>query len=139
MSSGIYNRFKYNCFSGAIDVESPGDTVKCALLTSSHAFDADNNVWSDISANEVSGTGYVAGGETLIGMTVTQDDTNDLAKFDGDDVTWSSSTITARFAVLYNTTVSDNLIACFDFTTDKSSSNGNFTIEWHADGIITLS
>lgn len=135
MPSGIHNRFKANLMNKEVDLEV--DAVKVMLLDSNHVFNPDNNLVSEISANEVSGDGYTAGGQALAGKTVTQDDTNDKAKWDADDVIWADSTITARFAVIYD--ANNNLIACIDFGEDKSSSNGEFKIQWHADGIITLS
>jgi hypothetical protein len=120
-------------------VDMVNDTIKCALLTSSHSPDKDSNTWSQISSNEVSGTGYSAGGATLADKAVTQNDTTDKAVFDATDVTWSSSTITARYAVLYDTTVSDNLICCIDFGANYSSTNGNFTIQFDSAGVLTLS
>ncbi|MDP3789140.1 MAG: hypothetical protein Q8R48_01930 [Candidatus Omnitrophota bacterium] len=135
MASGIYNRFKANLMKKDIDLEV--DTIKVMLLSSSHAFNPDHNLVSQISANEITGTGYTAGGAALANKTVTQDDTNDKAKWDADDVSWQNSTITARFAVLYD--ANNNLIACIDFAEDKSSSSGEFKIQWHADGIVTLS
>lgn len=139
-ASGIHNKAKAQLMSAGINLTS--DTIKTALLTATHAFNADNNFWSDISANEVSGTGYTAGGATLASKTVTQDDTNDRAAFDAADVTWASSTITARYAAVYKdtgVTTTSALICCFDFATNQSSSNGDFTIQWHANGIFTLS
>lgn len=142
MASGIYNRFKYNLLIGRADLEDVSgegsDTIKCALLNSTHGFDVDHNYWSNISANQASGAGYTTGGATLANKNCAQDDTNNRASFDADDVTWSSSTITARYGVLYNLTKSNELIACFDFGQDYSSSNGNFTISWHANGILLL-
>jgi hypothetical protein len=115
------------------------DTIKCALLTNAHSFDTDHNEWGEISANEASGAGYTTGGAIISNLVVTQDNVNNKAVFDADDVTWSSSTITAKYAVLYDVTQGTNLIACFDFGSDYSSSNGNFTVQWNASGIITLS
>jgi len=117
-----------------VDLEA--DTIKVMLLNNSHAFTATHNVIGDVSANEVSGTGYTAGGATLAGKAVTQAATT---KWDATDTTWASSTITAYHAVIYDDTVAtDDLIASIDFGAAKSSSAGNFTIQWHADGIITL-
>ena len=140
MASGVYNRFKYNCMAGRTDLTGSGShTINCALLDSNHTFVADNNTWTAISANEASGAGYSAGGAILANKTVTQDDVNDRAAFDADDVTWGSSTVTARYAVLYdNTLIAKELVACFDFGQNYSSNNGNFTITWHANGIILL-
>ena len=140
MSSGIYNRFKANLMKGLVDLAGSGShAVYAALLTASHSFNADHNYWTTISGNETSGTAYVAGGSVLTTKTVTQDDSNDRGAFDADDVTWAASTITASFCVLYDNTLSTkDLIACFDFGSPQSSSSGNFTIQWHANGIILL-
>ena len=140
MASGVYNRFKKNLLAGLVDLGGSGShAIKVALLTSSHSFNADHNFWTTISGNETSGTGYSAGGEVLANKAVTQDDTDDEGVFDADDTTWSSSTITARFAVMYdNTLIDKDLICCFDFSSDKSSSSGNFTLQYAAEGIINI-
>lgn len=136
MASGIYERFKANLMEGDCDLATAGDVIKVALLTSSHAFTAAHNTWSQVSANEISGTGYTAGGATLASQTVTQAATT---KFDGDDTAWTSATFTAAHAVLYDDTLAgDDLICSFDFGGDQSVSVGTFTIQWHANGIITL-
>jgi len=141
MASGIFNQFKYNCLAGLVDLDGSGaHDIKVALLSSSYTFNADHSYWSDVSSYEVSGTGYTAGGQSLNNKSVTKDNANDKAVFDADDVTWSNSTITARYAVLYdNTLINKDLIACFDFGEDKSSSNGDFTIQWSANGILDIS
>ena len=135
MANIITNNFKEKLMEGAYNLTT--DTVKVALLTSSESPAAEDVTFSD--TNEVSGTGYTAGGATLANLTVTQDDTDDEGVFDADDVTWSTSTITARYAVIYNTTVSNEIMAYIDFTEDKSSSSADFKIEWNAEGIINLS
>ncbi len=91
--------------------------------------------------NQVTGTGYSAGGATLASKTVTQNNTNDRGVSDAADVTWSASTITARGAVVYKDTgtATTSLLICYkDFTTDKISSSGDL-ITWSADGIVYLS
>jgi len=92
---------------------------------------------ADVSANEVSGTGYTAGGAALAGLTIGAS-SNAKAYWDADDVTWSTATITARHCVLYNVTNGNKLICSFDFTEDKSSSGGDFKIQWSTSGIISL-
>lgn len=136
MASGIYNRLKYNLMKKIVDLGV--DTINVMLLTSSHAFNADHNVKADIDANEISGTGYTAGGESLANKTVTQDDTNDRAVFDADDMTWSSATFTARHAALNDVTATNNLLCSIDFGADKSVTAGTFTIQWASAGIIRL-
>ena len=142
MASGVYDRFKYNLFRGLADVGggSGAHQIYVALLTSSHVFVAANNTWAAVSANETSGTAYVAGGQILTGVTVTQNDGATQAVFTASNTTWAASTITAAFAVLYDhTLINKDLVCCFDFGGNQSSSNGNFTISWNGSGIITLS
>lgn len=140
MASGVYNRFKANLLKGYVDVDGSGSHVmNVALLDSNYTFNADHNIWTQISGDEVSGTGYTAGGQAIANTTATQDDTDDEGVFDGDDVTWSSSTITARFAIVYdNTLTNKDLVCAFDFGSDQSSSSGDFTIQWNAEGIINI-
>lgn len=135
MASGLYNAFKGDLMEKQVNLASGGDTIKVGLLDTNHSFSAANSVWGDVSANEVSGTGYTAGGATLASQTVT---TAATTKFDGTDSTWTTATFTAYHAVLYDNTNTDSLMCSFDFGGAKTVSAGTFTIQWHADGIITL-
>jgi hypothetical protein len=95
----------------------------------------------DVQFYEITGTGYTAGGVTLANQAVTQDNTDNEGVYDADDAVWSSSTLTARGAVIYKDTGTPStspLIAWLDFTTDKSSSNGTFQIVWNSEGIVNL-
>jgi hypothetical protein len=137
----IYNNFKFRQLGGQISLSA--DTIKAALMTSSFSGNIDSHsVWSDVSSNEVAATGgYVAGGTALASKTLTQDNSNDLAYFDAADTTWAASTITARFLVLYKDTGvagTSALIGYYDFGSDKSSSSGNFTLQWAATGILSI-
>lgn len=140
MSNQVYNSFKNNSMVGAINLSA--DTIKVALVTSAYVVDIDaHRFYSDITG-EVVGAGYTASGATLSGVTVTTDLTNDRSVFDASDVTWASSTITAAGAVIYKvngTPATSPLIGFIDFGGSKSSSNGDFVIQWNADGILTLS
>lgn len=134
MASGIYNRLKANLMNGEVDLE--GDTIKVALMDDNHGFSADDNIFGDVDTNEISGTGYTAGGEDLANKAVTQGSTTD---FDADDVDWTDATFTAYHAVLYDDTLTDDdLICSFDFGEGKEVSSGTFTIEWDSNGILTL-
>ena len=133
MASGIYNRLKANLMNKEVDLEA--DTIKVMLLDNSHSFSATDNVIGDVSTNEVSGTGYTAGGATLAGKAVTQAATT---KWDGTDSTWTTATFSAWHAVIYDTSVTDNLICSIDFGGEQQVTAGTFTIQWHTDGIITL-
>lgn len=141
MADTAYNRFKTNLLKGLVDFGGSGShIVNVALLTSSYTINADNNYFTGLQAlYETSGTGYSAGGSALANKSVTQDDTDDEGVFDADDVTWSTSTITARYAVLYDATLTTkDLICIFDFGSNQSSSAGNFTIQWASEGIINI-
>ncbi|MEM4720574.1 MAG: hypothetical protein QXT73_00755 [Candidatus Methanomethylicaceae archaeon] len=143
MPSVVYNILKQKLMTGDVRLDGSGSqTFKVALVTSSYTPDIDNHTsWANIT-NEVSGAGYTSGGATLSGLTVFRDLTNDKGVFDANDVVWTNSTITARGAVIYRSDPSDPtqrwLVCYFDFTTDKSSSSGDFTIQWNANGILNL-
>lgn len=134
MASGIYNRWFANLMNKEIDHEA--DTIKVMLLNNSHAFTATHNVIGDISANEISGTGYTAGGVTLAGKGVTQGPTT---KFDANDIEWTTATFSAWHAALYDDTIAtDDLMISIDFGGEKPVSVGTFRIQWHVNGIVTL-
>jgi hypothetical protein len=95
-----------------------------ALYTSSATLDASTTAYS--ATNEVSGTGYVAGGNSLTAVAPTSSGTTAFTDFN--DTTWSTATITARGALIYNSTQSNKAIAVLDFGADKTSTAGDFTI-----------
>ena len=132
----IYNNFKEQVMEGEFNLLT--DVIKVALVTG-YTPDIDTHTaWADVSANEESGTGYTAGGETLGSVTVTQDDTNDRGVFDGADVTWTGLDVgTPSHAIMYDDThASDLLIAYWEVTT--ASNGGDYTLQWNASGIILL-
>lgn len=102
-----------------------GDTFKLALYTNSASFTAATTAYT--AANEVSGSGYTAGGGTLTNVTPTSSGTTALTDFA--DLTFSSATITARGALIYNdSAVGDPTVLVLDFGSDRASTNGDFTI-----------
>ena len=104
---------------------SGGSTFKIALYTNSASFDASTTAYT--ATNEVSGTGYSAGGNTLTRVDPTTSGTTAFTDFA--DTTWSSSTITARGAMIYNDSASGNpAVVILDFGSDKTSTNGDFTV-----------
>src|SRR3990167_11065378 len=134
MASIIYNSFWTRQMNGnAIDLDT--DTIKVALMTSTYTPDQDAHDFFDDITNEVSGTGYSAGGATLASKTITEDDTNNGTVFDAADTSWTTSTITARYAVIYKSTGTAStsaLIALIDFGSNKTSDAGTFQITWNA-------
>lgn len=132
-----------NCLLKALnkEIDYDTDTIKVMLCTSAYTPDQDAHIYKSSVTNEVTGTGYTAGGATLASKTITYTGASNTITLDAADVTWSSSTITARYAVIYDSTGTDAtsaLIAYVDFGADVSSSGGNFTITWDAAGIATI-
>jgi len=100
------------------------DTIKIALYTSDATLGASTTAYS--STNEITGDGYTAGGLTLISPVISTDGTTGLADFA--DATWTEATITARGALIYNASKSNKALAVLDFGSDKTSTDGNFTV-----------
>ena len=142
MSSKLYGSFLVKALNKEVDFDS--DTIKVALLTNAYTPNQDtHDYFDDVVANEVAATGgYTSGGITLANKTITYDSGTNVIKLDADDVTWSASTITARYAVVYDASPASDatrpLIGYVDFGSDQSSSSGNFTITWDATGIVRI-
>ena len=126
----VCTSFKAALLGGEMDFSSDtSQTFKIALYTSSATLGASTTAYS--TTNEVSGTGYTAGGKTLpVASGVTSSGT--VAYVDFTDVTWSSSSIIARGALIYKSATGNPAVAVIDFGGDLESSSGNFTISWPA-------
>jgi hypothetical protein len=121
----ICNSFKQELLVGTHNfTASTGDTFKLALYTSSATLNGSTTAYS--ATNEASGTNYTAGGASLISATPVLSGSTAICDFS--DLTFSSVTITARGALIYNSSKSNKAVAVLDFGSDKSSSAGNFTI-----------
>lgn len=110
---------------------SSGHTFKIALFTSSATLGASTTDYS--TSDEVVGAGYTAGGNTLTNVNPTSSGTTAFTDFN--DTTWSTATITANGALIYNTTTdggsgTTNAVAVLAFGGDKTSTNGDFTIQF---------
>ena len=104
---------------------SGGSTFKLALYDNNASFTAATTAYT--TSNEVSGTGYTAGGDSLVRVDPTTSGSTAFTDFN--DLTFSSATITARGALIYNSSAAgDPSIVVLDFGGDKSSTNGDFTI-----------
>jgi len=113
---------------------STGNTFKLAMYTNSASFTAATTAYT--ATNEVSGTGYSAGGGTLTNVTPTTSGTTAFADFA--DLTFSTATITARGALIYNDTAAgDPSVVVLDFGADKTSTAGDFTIVFPTAGAST--
>lgn len=139
MASKIYGSLIAKAFNKEVDFDS--DVIKVALVKSTYTPDQDaHDYLDDVIANEVTGAGYTAGGQALASKTVTYDAANNVTVLDAADLTWAASTITARYAVVYDDSGATNaqkpLLGYVDFGSDQSSTNGNFTITWDSTGIF---
>ncbi len=125
ISTAMTTSFKSELMSALHDFDNPGgNTFKIALYTSSATLGASTTAYS--ATNEVTGTGYSAGGNTLTSVSPTTSGTT--AYVDFADTTWSNSTITANGALIYNANSSNAAVVTLAFGSDKSSSNGDFVI-----------
>lgn len=125
--SGNYmcTSFKRELLQGIHNFNSTGgNTFKLALYDNNATFNAATTDYT--ATNEVSGTGYSAGGGTLTNVNPSTSGTTAFTDFA--DLTFASSTITARGALIYNSTAGTNAVLVLDFGSDKSSTNGDFTI-----------
>jgi hypothetical protein len=106
-----------------------GSTFNLALYTSSASLGAGTTAYT--TSNEISGTGYTAKGASLTRVDPSNDGTTAITDFS--DLTFSSSTLTARGALIFNDSASgDPAVCALDFGGDKSSSSGDFTIQFPA-------
>ena len=143
MASAMYNEFKKKI--GTVDWGNASVDIRVMLVTSSYTVDIDTHLNLDdingLSVEVANGNGYTTGGKLTTGRAVTVDLANDWSKFDADDTVWATSTITARGAIVYLDTgvaSTSTLISFVDFVTDKSSSAGDFIVQWHADGVYRI-
>jgi hypothetical protein len=121
-------------------------TIKVALMRDTLTPNqVTQEFFADISSNQSTvsggGSGYTAGGATLTNKTFTPNPSAGTASFDADDVTWAitGGTITARYAVVYQDSgnpATSPIIAVFDFGSNRAATDGNFTLQWGANGII---
>lgn len=126
ITSAVCNSFKQELLGGIHDLDT--DVIKLALYTSAATLGATTTAYT--ASNEVVGAGYTAGGNTLSGAAISLD--GSVAIVDFSDTTWSSATITARGALIYNSSKSNKAIAVIDFGGDKTSTSGDFTVVFPA-------
>lgn len=126
-----YGNGLLNVVKGSIDIDT--DTFKIMLTTSAYTPDIDTHDFRNDVTNEVSGTGYTAGGVTLSGVSVTYDAASNQIRISWTDPTWSGSTITARTAVIYKSrggaSSADELLAYCTEASDITSTAGTFTVD----------
>ena len=135
MANTVMTSFKKELMEGVHDLATAGDTFKLALYTSSSTINsAATTIYT--TSDEVGNSGtYSAGGGTLAGQTVTTDGTTAICNFT--DLEFTSATITARYALIYNSTETNKALCVLDFSTDQVSTAGTFKIDFPASGAST--
>lgn len=123
ITTAVCNSYKQEVMQG---VHASADTYKIALYTSAATLDKTTAVYS--VTNEVVGTGYTAGGATLAGLNIAL--SGDTAVLDfTTDPSWPTASITARGALIYNSSKGNKAVAAFNFGSDITSTNGTFTAQ----------
>jgi len=131
ITQAMCTSFKQELLEGQHDFRTTGHTFYMALYTSSATLDATTTDYS--ATNEVSGTGYTAAGQALTNVNPTTSGTTAFTDFA--DETWTTATITARGAMIYNTTTgggtgTTDSVIILDFGGDKTSTAGDFTVQF---------
>ena len=134
ITQAICSTFKQEVLQGVHNfTASTGNTFKLALYTSSATLSSATTAYS--ATNETTGTGYTAGGGTLVNLGVSLSGTTAYLSFN--NYTWTSATISAAGALLYNSSASNKAVAVFSFGGTYSSTNGNFTVSFPANASST--
>tara|TARA_R110000744_G_scaffold10836_1_gene33422 strand:- start:119 stop:547 length:429 start_codon:yes stop_codon:yes gene_type:complete len=129
ISQAVCSSFKQELLEAEHDFTNGEHTFRIALYTSSATLGASTAAYT--TSNEISGTNYVAKGAALTNVTPTLSGTTGLTDFA--DLTWSSATITARGGLLFNDShASDSSVLVMDFGANKTSTSGDFTIQFPA-------
>ena len=132
ITQAMCTSFKSECFTEGHQMAT--DTIKIALYSSSASMDATTTAYS--TSNEISGTGYTAGGVALTSQTVATSGTT--AYFDAADPAWTSASFTANGALIYNSTNSDKAIVVLAFGGDFTVAGGTFKIVFPAAGASAI-
>lgn len=126
------------------EIDLDTDAIKLMLCSASYVPDQDGHRYKNQITNEVSAPGYTAGGNVVSSVVVNYDNTSNVLSFTASPVTWPTSTITARYAILYDSTPASDatrpLILYVDFGGNVSSTAATFTVAWDEAGIgaVTL-
>jgi hypothetical protein len=127
MANIVPDSFKQELFLATHNFStSAGNTFKLALYTTVSGFSASTTNY--ITTNEASGTGYTASGTTLVNSTVTVAQNISFVSFN--NATFSTATLTASCCLIYNSTQTNKAVVVLDFGGSKTSTNGDFTIQF---------
>lgn len=139
VTAKMYGNFLLKTLNKEIDWDT--DSIKVMLCTAFTA-DQDGDIYlADVAKTEVaSGGGYTTGGKALENKTIGYTAGTNVIKLDADDVVWTSATITAAYAIIYDDTPATDkpIIGYVDFGESLVSSSGTFTVAWNTSGITTI-
>ena len=124
IQQGLTNSFKQEMLQAGQNLAT--DTLKMALYTALSDIGPPTTAYP--TANEVSGTGYTAGGAAVTGATISVDTQNNVVYVDFNNVSWPGANFVARGALIYNVTRSNKSIAVLDFGSDKTFTSANNTV-----------
>jgi hypothetical protein len=128
ITQSLCTSFKVDILTGAQNFTAgTGNTYKMALYTSSATLGPTTTVYT--TSNEITGTGYTAGGNTLV-VSVSPTSSGTTAYLSFADTSWLNATFTCRGALIYNATNGNKAVAVFDFGSDKQVVSGTFTISF---------
>ncbi|WP_280319815.1 hypothetical protein [Nocardia wallacei] len=136
----LYGKVFTSAFNKEIDFNS--DTIKAMLCTSAYTPDQDTHQYKSDVTNEITGTGYTAGGVTLANCTISYDGATNTLKLDCDDFSWTGATFTARNLVIYDSTPGSDatrpLIMYVTFAADIPVTSSTFSVTVNAGGLCTV-
>lgn len=137
MADVLPDQLNVDLLSKVHDFDISGDVFLVALATNAYTPAVSHSNYSDLTNEVAAGGGYSTGGKALTGQNVT--DQSGTGQWDADDTVWTSATITARYAFVYNASQGNKTVAIYDFGSDITSTAGNFTVQWHANGLLRIS
>lgn len=140
VTAKVYTKFYQSAFNGELTLVSGITTLKAMLCTSGYTPNQNTHRYKSDITNEVSGTGYTAGGATLGSVTVTS--SGNTVTIDSADTSWPSSTLTGRYLVIYDSAKGSDatrpVISYVDFGADVSTTSGTFQSIWDSLGIFSV-
>jgi hypothetical protein len=133
IQQGLTNSFKQEMLQMGQNLVT--DTLKMALYTALSDIGPLTTAYT--TTNEITGTGYTAGGEVVTGATISTDTQTGTVYVDFADVSWPGANFTARGALIYNVTRSNKSVAVLDFGSDKTFTSTNNTVTMPANTATT--
>ena len=133
MSSGIYDVCKSDMMKAQSNFGAAGNDFYVALMDNNFSFNASDTTFSN--THEITGVNYDSGGKLITGQSINGTTTT---RWSADNPSWIAATFDAYYAVIYDSSNANHLIACIDFNGEQSIGAGTFTLVWAANGILSL-